>query len=71
MGVASYLVWQAGTPLSATAFKLYGTQLIFNLAWQPLFFAVHNMPISQIDNLGEGIATLAPCANGVHSASTA
>lgn len=36
MGVASYLVWKAGTPLSATAFKLYGTQLIFNLAWYAL-----------------------------------
>ncbi|KAK9841130.1 hypothetical protein WJX74_000434 [Apatococcus lobatus] len=58
MGVASYLVWRAGTPLSATAFKLYGTQLIFNLAWQPLFFAVNNMTISQIDNLAAlGFAT--------------
>ncbi|KAK9841602.1 hypothetical protein WJX74_008548 [Apatococcus lobatus] len=51
MGVASYLVWEAGTPLSAMAFKLYGAQLIFNLAWQPLFFNMHNMEVAQIDNL--------------------
>lgn len=58
MGVASYLVWKAGTPLSATAFKLYGTQLIFNLAWQPLFFVANNMKIAQIDNLAAlGFAT--------------
>ena len=53
MGLASYLIWEAGTPLSALAFKLYGAQLIFNLAWQPLFFNLHNMEIAQIDNLGE------------------
>ena len=34
MGVASYFVWRAGIPFSATAFKLYAAQLIFNLAWQ-------------------------------------
>ena len=34
MGLACYLIWEAGTPLSALAFKLYGAQLIFNLAWQ-------------------------------------
>ena len=53
MGLASYLVWEAGTPLSAMAFKLYGAQLIFNLAWQPLFFNMHNMEVAQIDNLGK------------------
>lgn len=53
MGIASYIIWEAGTPLSALAFKLYGAQLIFNLAWQPLFFNLHNMEIAQIDNLGE------------------
>ena len=53
MGVASYLVWKAGVPLTATAFKLYAAQLVFNLAWQPLFFAINNMTLAQIDNLGE------------------
>ncbi|KAK9867795.1 hypothetical protein WJX84_010178 [Apatococcus fuscideae] len=60
MGVASYLVWEAGTPLSALAFKLYGAQLIFNLAWQPLFFNLNNMGLAQVDNLaafGFAIAT--------------
>ncbi len=62
MGLASYLVWEAGTPLSALAFKFYGAQLIFNLAWQPLFFNLHNMEIAQIDNLGGSSLTTFLCA---------
>ena len=53
MGLASYLVWEAGTPLSALAFKLYAAQLVFNLAWQPLFFNLQNLEVAQIDNLGK------------------
>lgn len=42
MGVASWLVWRQGVarPEVQTALALYGTQLVFNLAWSWLFFGL-------------------------------
>ena len=39
MGIASYLVWNAGKPYRAkTALAVYGIQLAFNFFWSIIFF---------------------------------
>ena len=39
MGIASYLVWNAGKPYRAkTALTVYGIQLAFNFFWSIIFF---------------------------------
>ena len=38
MGIASYLVYTSGNPVSKTALTVYGVQLLFNFFWSIIFF---------------------------------
>jgi len=44
MGIASYLVWRKGTYNKnvSVALKLYGLQLVLNVAWSVIFFGLRN-----------------------------
>ncbi len=41
MAVAAWLVWRKGGPASRSFLKLYWVQLVLNLCWTPLFFALY------------------------------
>lgn len=41
MAVAAWLVWRKGGPASRRFLRLYWVQLVLNLLWTPLFFALY------------------------------
>lgn len=41
MAVAAWLVWRSNSPLRMPALAAYGIQLVLNLVWTPLFFAMN------------------------------
>lgn len=43
MGYASWRVWTASSHKWTPTLTLYVTQLLLNLAWQPIFFKSHNL----------------------------
>ncbi|MDJ0319361.1 TspO/MBR family protein [Pseudarthrobacter sp. PS3-L1] len=43
MALAAWLVWRKGGAASKSFLKLYWVQLVLNLAWTPLFFALYPM----------------------------
>ena len=47
MGYASHLVYQEGA--DTTALLLYGSQLVLNWAWTPLFFGLHNVKLATLE----------------------
>ncbi|CEM22486.1 unnamed protein product [Vitrella brassicaformis CCMP3155] len=47
MGVSSWLMYQE--PKSTLPLALYGTQLLFNFAWTPLFFGLHRLDWALVD----------------------
>lgn len=48
MGYAGYRVWRALGARSA-AFGLWILQLVLNLAWTPIFFQGHSLPLASIE----------------------
>jgi translocator protein len=42
IGVAAWLVDRRGGPGTRTALRLWGTQLVLNAAWTPIFFGLRN-----------------------------
>ena len=54
MGTAAWMVWtHGGFEMQKLPLTLYGIQLLFNLAWNPLFFLFHNLDLAFWDALGE------------------
>ncbi|KIY94757.1 tryptophan-rich sensory protein [Monoraphidium neglectum] len=49
MGAASYLVWKR-TGFPSAPLGLYGVQLVFNLAWQLIFFQAKKPGVAQAEN---------------------
>ena len=47
MGYASHLVYQEGADTSAL--MLYGSQLVLNWAWTPLFFGLHHVKLATLE----------------------
>jgi translocator protein len=43
MAVAAWLVWRRRSVLRRRALRLYGVQLLLNLAWPPTFFGLYPM----------------------------
>jgi tryptophan-rich sensory protein len=47
LGVALYLVWQSdGDPGRRLALGLFVTQMVFNVAWTPVFFGAQNLALA-------------------------
>lgn len=40
MGISAYLVWSGKSPCRRRALVLYGTQLLVNFLWSPVFFGL-------------------------------
>eukprot|EP01120_Amphizonella_sp_Union-15-10_P001928 TRINITY_DN12078_c0_g1_i1.p1 TRINITY_DN12078_c0_g1~~TRINITY_DN12078_c0_g1_i1.p1 ORF type:complete len:163 (+),score=26.09 TRINITY_DN12078_c0_g1_i1:182-670(+) len=52
MGVASWLIWKKGGFEKQTVpLLLYGSQLLTNFLWTPLFFGAHKMGLAMLDIL--------------------
>ena len=51
MGYASKLVYESNSPLKTYALAVYGTQLVLNLAWTPLFFTNHKLGAALVNIL--------------------
>ena len=46
MGISSYLVFkQGGFAAQSVPLALYGTQVVLNLAWSPIFFYFHRIDL--------------------------
>jgi tryptophan-rich sensory protein len=53
MGISSWMVWtHGGFARQKLPLTLYGLQLLFNFAWQPIFFIFHNLDLALWDALG-------------------
>ena len=46
LGVALYLVWRADHPGRHLALGLFGAQMVFNVAWTPVFFRAQNLALA-------------------------
>ena len=46
LGVALYLVWRADHPGRRLALGLFVAQMVFNVAWTPVFFRAQNLALA-------------------------
>ena len=46
LGVALYLVWRADHPGRRLALGLFVAQMVFNVAWTPVFFGAQNLALA-------------------------
>jgi benzodiazapine receptor len=63
MAVAAWLVWRQRSLFRRTALRLYGAQLVLNLAWPPTFFGLY--PMMGTAALWLGLLVLAALAGTV------
>ena len=63
MAVAAWLVWRQRSSLRQRALRLYGLQLLLNLAWPPTFFGLY--PVLGTAALWLGLLVLAALAGTV------
>ena len=53
MAVAAWRIWRSrDRGQVAPALKLYAAQMALNLAWSPIFFAMHHIGAAMLDILG-------------------
>ncbi|MCE5290295.1 MAG: tryptophan-rich sensory protein [Nocardiaceae bacterium] len=71
MAVAAWLVWRSNSPYRLPGLAAYGIQLMLNLAWTPLFFAMELRLAALMDILVLDVALIVTIAFFVRVSRTA
>ncbi|CAM3777962.1 TspO/MBR family protein [Smaragdicoccus niigatensis] len=71
MAVAAWLVWRSNSPHRLPGLAAYGIQLVLNLAWTPLFFALALRLAALVDIVVLDVALVVTIALFIRASRTA